>query len=112
MYQEALDVFARALPPAHPRVLTVRGGLARCLTRASRFDEAEALLTASLETAGVRILGTKHRRRSISGTGRLDTRTLTPLARPTEKEVPAARSCRAQLASQRCWNPASIVGLN
>ena len=51
-FREALTVLGAALPPAHPRVIDVRGGFAVCLVRARRFEEAEALLVASFETLG------------------------------------------------------------
>jgi hypothetical protein len=48
-FREAEAIAARALPADHPRTLRARVGLAENLTAQGRFQEAEEILTATLQ---------------------------------------------------------------
>jgi serine/threonine-protein kinase len=79
LFDDALNILERALPPTHGRVIDARRSLGRCLSDAGRFADAEGVLIAAFESLG-------------------GSRTSTDLARP-------AREVAASLADlYDAWN--------
>jgi serine/threonine-protein kinase len=52
LFDDALNILERGLPPTHPRVIDARRGLGRCLSEAGRFADAEGVLIAAFESLG------------------------------------------------------------